>query len=314
MTRWIVAVSATLLLASSVWSEDFIRTGFTTASLTEPPTQPEIAACPPATESWLDNFSLFTGLEASRQPQDLGINANFGAALSANLGLPLLPSAGIGLQLGTGVNPSRAGVKVLNEVEGTNSRTQWFNTIGLFRRSDDWYVGAAYDCQYTDYYTMIFAGQLRGEVGYAVGDNDTVGLWGTWSMHGDEVHILDTDFQIRPISQINVFWNHRWPTLAETRVWLGASGQHGTDIVLIPDDHRTDPALTFGLQVFVPLSERLVLFGQGNFVTPSDTGTLDAYLGFAYLFGGVDGHRTRRYAPVLPVVNNPTFALDLRRP
>lgn len=273
--------------------------------------------CPPSNvpqESLLDNLSLLATLEASRQPQDLGINANFGGNLAANLGIPLLPELGIGGQVGTGVNLSRAGVKVLKVVEGTNERVQWWNTVGLFRRGDIGYAGVAYDLQYADYYDHILAGQVRAEVGWNATDDDTFGFWGTAAAHGDQVRVLATTYAARPISQIAAFWNRRWMTGAETRIWLGVAGQHGTDIVLLPDDHRTDPCLTFGLQVFVPLTERLALFGQGNFITPSDTGTLDAYLGFAYFFGGAAKSRTNRFAPVLPVANNPTFALDLRTP
>jgi hypothetical protein len=288
----------------------------TTAAPTVPvPAGPACTTeCPPTVETWWDNFSLFTGLEASRQPQDLGINANFGGNVSANVGIPLWRDAGVGLQVGTGVNMSRAGVKVLKVVEGTNDRVQWFNTFGVFKRGDGGYIGCVYDLQYSDYYANIFAGQFRAEVGLNVGADDVVGLFGNVSSFGDEVHVLATDFIIRPISQLNLFWNHRWQTGAETRVWLGVAGQHGTDIVLLPDDHRTDPSVNFGLQVFVPLSENFALFGQGNYVTPSDTGTLDAYLGLAYFFGGAANSRRREFAPVMPVANNPTFALDLRRP
>lgn len=265
-------------------------------------------------ESVLDNLSVFLGLDASRQPQDLGINANFGSYMSGNLGIPLVPEWGLGAQLGMGVTLSKAGVKVLRVVEGTRNRTQWFTTVGLFKRSESWYAGVGYDFQVADYYDRIEAGQVRSEIGTRIDDQNEIGLWGTLAADGDRVRILDADFKVRPMSQINLFWNHRWKFGAETRLWLGVAGQHGTDIVLLRDTHRTDPSITFGLQVFVPLNDRLALFGQGNFVTPSDTGTLDAYLGFAYFFGGAREHRTNRYAPVLPVANNPTFALDLRSP
>lgn len=278
------------------------------------PPEPDLSALARPRESALDNFSVFTGLEASRQPQDLGINANFGGNVSANLGVPLVPSLGLGLQVGTGVNLSKAGVKVLRVVEGTRDRVQWFTTVGLFKRSEGWYAGAAYDFQLAEYYDRITAGQVRGEVGVGVGACDEFGLLATLAADGDRVDVLDASFRVRPITQVNAFWNHRWKTGAETRLWLGIAGQHGTDIVLLPDTHRSDPAITFGLQVFVPLNDRMALFGQGNFVTPSDTGTLDAYLGFAYFFGGAAASRRNRYAPVLAVANNPTFALDLRRP
>ncbi len=270
--------------------------------------------CECAKESWLDNFSLFGGLEASRQPQDLGVNANLGAALSANIGLPLIPAWGVGVQIGTGVNLSRAGVKVLHVVEGTNDREQWFSTLGVFKRSERWYAGVGYDLEVSSYYNSITAGQVRGEVGYQVGGCNTIGLWGAVATNGDNVNILNIDYVVRPISQISFFWNHRWETGADIRIWAGIAGQHGTDIVLLPDDHRTDPQPVFGLQVFVPLNEHFALFGQGNFVTPNDTGTMDAYLGLAYFWGGAARSRTNMYAPVLPVANNPTLPLDLRRP
>src|SRR5262245_6909032 len=37
-----------------------------------------------------DTLTFFGGLDGSKQPQDLGINANMGVRLAANLGLPLV--------------------------------------------------------------------------------------------------------------------------------------------------------------------------------------------------------------------------------
>ena len=69
----------------------------------------------------------------------------------------------------------------------------------------------------------------------------------------------------------------------------------------------------FGADVFVPLNPWLALFGQANFITPADTGTVDAFLGIAFFPGGSHGARNRRFAPRLPVANNTTFATDLSR-
>lgn len=311
----ILAIAVLACHCSAVPAQELISTEILAGSpATTRTTEPSAPQTHCAEETLLDNFSLFAGLDASRQPQDLGINANFGGNFSGNLGIPLLPEYGIGAQIGMGVNLSKAGVKVLRVVEGTKDRVQWFSTVGLFKRSENWYGGVAYDYLVSEYYSRIQAGQVRSEIGLHVNEQDTFGLWGTLAAAGDRVTILDESFKLRPISQINMFWNHKWKTGAETRLWLGVAGQHGTDIVLLRDTHRTDPSITFGLQVFVPLNDRFALFGQGNFVTPSDTGTLDAYLGFAYFFGGSSQHRTNRFAPVLPVANNPTFALDLRSP
>jgi hypothetical protein len=47
---------------------------------------------------------------------------------------------------------------------------------------------------------------------------------------------------------------------------------------------------------------------------PSTTGTVDAYLGFAFYPGaGSRGATDRRFAPLLPVASNPSFAVDYSR-
>jgi hypothetical protein len=101
---------------------------------------------PVANASLWENVSVFAGLDGSKQPQDLGINANMGARFSANLGLPISDRLNLGAQVGAGVNLSDAAVHVLDQIEGTSNRTQTFVTIGLFQavgRKTTW--GLAYD-------------------------------------------------------------------------------------------------------------------------------------------------------------------------
>lgn len=46
----------------------------------------------------------------------------------------------------------------------------------------------------------------------------------------------------------------------------------------------------------------------------ADTGTVDAYLGFAYYpGGGARGWRKKTWSPVLPVANNTSMSIDLSR-
>lgn len=275
---------------------------------------PVIAEKCPTPETWWENLSFFAGLEASREPQDLGINANFGGNLSANLGFPLLPDIGLGGQVGTGVNLEHAGVKVLRVIEGTRDREQWFTTAGLFQRSSPWHWGAAFDLEVSSYYNQFTTGQVRGEAGVQATDRDDVGLWGTASVFGDSGRLLEVDLHVEPISQLSLYWRHEWESQAMTRIWLGLAESHGTDIIILPDRHLSGVVVTFGLEVFVPLNDYFVLFGQGNFITPSDTGTLDAYLGLAfYPGGGARRASSNRFAPVQAVANNPTMALDLQR-
>src|SRR5205823_6085906 len=47
----------------------------------------------------LDNFYVFGGLDGAKEPEDLGVNANFGARLHFNWGIPVWQEAGVGLQV-----------------------------------------------------------------------------------------------------------------------------------------------------------------------------------------------------------------------
>ena len=47
----------------------------------------------------------------------------------------------------------------------------------------------------------------------------------------------------------------------------------------------------FGAELQIPLTDRLAIFGQGNFITPASSGTVDSYLGFVYYpHGGARRH------------------------
>lgn len=265
-------------------------------------------------ESWFDNFSILGALDASRQPQDLGINAHLGGFFAANIGVPLIEDINLGLQAGIGANVSKAGVRVLGLAEGTVDRQQLFYTLGVFQRVDDWHWAAGHDFLQTFYYNEFSTGQIRSEIGKAIGDCNELGVWGTFGTWGEHAQLLGADFDLKPINQLNFYWRHVWETKAETRLWMGIADRHGKDVVIIPDQALTDVVPVFGLSIFVPLNEHFVLFGEGNFITPNDTGTMDAYLGIAYYpGGGALRSRCNTFAPVLSVANNPTMPTDLRR-
>src|SRR5262249_39498425 len=122
------------------------------------------------------------------------------------------------------------------------------------------------------------------------------------------------DFHQRPISQANLYWRRIWPNEAVTRAWVGIADRHDQFILVLPGHRTLHHPVVFGADLFVPLTDRLALFGEANFITPNDTGTVTATLGFAWHFGGTAKHQARsRFAPLLPVANNPTFAVDLER-
>ena len=111
----------------------------------------------------------------------------------------------------------------------------------------------------------------------------------------------------------NGYWRHTWQSGVETTCWLGGAGSHGQEIILLPPAPPLGTQLVYGADIHVPLNEYMAIYGEANFITPSDSGTVDAYFGIVFYPGGVVDARTKCYAPVLPTAGNPSFAVDLRR-
>jgi hypothetical protein len=273
-----------------------------------------MAAAPEqASPGLLDNLSIFGGLDGSKDPQDLGINANFGVRSAINWSYPLLAQYGLGIQAGTALNYSHNAVAILETVDGTHDRTQSFTTVGLFQRTECGLVwGFAYDFLFEDYYQNVDLGQWRGRVGYAFG-NEEVGLWGATGDHGDSAAVGSAAFRLEPITQGSLYWQHLWGNDTITRFWGGVAEEHGRFILVMPGRPPVHHPVLFGAEIQVPLNRWLAIFGEANFITPNDTGTVDASLGFVISFGGVAQHSAaNRFAPLLQVANNPTFAVDLK--
>ncbi|HEY7475170.1 MAG TPA: DUF6666 family protein [Vicinamibacterales bacterium] len=267
------------------------------------------------TGRWFDNLSLFVGPDGSKQPQDLGINANMGIRFSGNIGFPLLERAGIGAQIGAALNLSDAAVHVLDQVEGTSRRTQTYLTLGVFQRaSEKWNWAVAYDVLVQQYYDDFKLAQWRGQLGYAVTPRNEVGLWVAKSAKGDDGLMADTPVRLDPISQINGYTRITWTNLAQTAVWVGMASHHNNVVWVFPDNSKDDHVLVYGADLYVPLNERFGLQGAANFLTPTATGTVDAYLGVVF-YPGRGAFRAVRnaFAPLQTVANNPSFSVNLRR-
>ncbi len=260
-----------------------------------------------------ENFSLFFGIDGSKEPVDLGINANLGYRAGFNWGVPLLEKAGVALQVGSALNYSQNSLRYLQFVDGTVDRWQSFTTVGLFQRADNglrW--GVVYDFRFDDSYDRTSTGQWRAQLGYAVTPESEFGVWATIRDHGDSASIGPFEFSVEPISQWNFYWRRIWPQEIVTRLWVGVASQHSRFNPLLPSEPSINHPFTFGGDVFVPLTESLALFGEAHFITPNDTGTLTATFGIALYPGTARGTARSRFAPLLPVANNATFALDVR--
>ena len=238
--------------------------------------------------TWVENLSFFSGLDGSKQPQDLGVNAHMGARAHVNLGLPLA-SSGFGFQIGSGLSYHDFAVGVVEAIQGRRERFQSFTTVGAFQRTPGgWKWGVVYDFLNQNYYQGINLGQWRGSFSLPIGECNEFGVWFTVSEHDDSATFLGSVVQLKPIGQANAFWRRIWETGGETTFWLGAAEPHGNEIILFSSaPGSTGTQLVYGADIHLPLNDRLAIFGEANFITPSDSGTVDAYLGAVfYPWGG----------------------------
>ncbi len=262
-----------------------------------------------------DDLSIFGGLDGSKEPEDLGVNAHFGMRGAVSWGVPLVESWGLGAELGGAANYSNNAVRVLQGLDGVHDDFQAFATAGFFQRSSiglNW--GFVYDVRFDDYYANVTFTQWRGQVGYALNPNNELGLWGALRDRGEPVQTLGQTFELRPITQGDLYWRHVWENDIVTRFWVGMAESHGRFLLVAPGESPVHHPVTFGAELYVPLTDRLAIFGEANFITPNDTGTVDATLGFAF-YPGAGARRTAhsRFAPLLPTANNATFPVDLRQ-
>ena len=137
----------------------------------------------------LDPLSVFMGLDGSKQPQDFGINAQFGGRASVNWAVPLVESLGIGAQIGTAIDATGDAVQVQQRILGSTGRTQSYTTVGVFQRTQmGLFWGLAYDFLREDYYDRFTLGQWRFNVGYQLSPRSTLGVWSTISARAIRAH------------------------------------------------------------------------------------------------------------------------------
>ena len=264
--------------------------------------------------SWLETLELFGGLEGAKDPQDFGVNANFGGRLHVNWGAPLLPAWGVGVQIGTAVDLTDNAVQVFERVEGNTDRVQQFTTVGVFQRIGAVNWAVVYDFLEESYYDHFNLGQVRAKVGYHITHCDEIGAWGTIATQKDDGTFATIPLTLRPIDQASAFWRHTWENCAQTTVWVGGCPGHGQVNVALGDLPATNARVVFGADLHIPLSDNWAIFGEANFLTPANSGTVDAYLGFCYYIGSsAHGFRERQFSPVLPVADNTSMPVDLSR-
>jgi hypothetical protein len=304
----LVGLVASLALVASVSA----ASAQSAASAPVAPQAPATAAQP---SNMFENLSLFIGLDGSKQPQDLGINANMGARFGLNWGFQLSQSDKLGAQVGIATNLSDAAVHVLDQIEGTSRRAQVYVTAGIFQRTArriNW--GLAYDMLFQDYFDTVRLGQWRGQVGYAFNDRHEMGAWVTKGVEGADAMMISTPVRLDPISQLNGYSTHTWPSNARTTVWVGFAAGHTNMVWLLPPDTESGRILTYGAELHMPLSDRFAVTGAANFLTPTASGTVDAYLGVVFYPGKQGMQRApATFSPLQSVGNSPMFPVNVRR-
>jgi hypothetical protein len=276
---------------------------------------PAASAAPAPVIGRFENFSLFAGLDGSKQPQDLGINAHMGVRTAVNSGLKLAEKWGLGAQVGGALNFSDAAVHVLDQIGGPSRRTQAYLTLGVFQRTSKKFNWAlAYDMLHEDYYDNFHLAQFRTDLSYNINAQNSFGASIAKAVRGDDGVMGETPVRLDPISQVHGYFRQVWPTGAMTRLWAGVAGGHNNVVWVFPDNSRKDHVWVYGADLHMPLSDHFAVAGQGNFVTPTATGTVDAYLGVVFYPGRSALRQSQsRFAPVMPVANNPTFSVNLKR-
>jgi len=262
-----------------------------------------------------DYFDIFHGLDASKQPQDFGVNGLYGGRFSVNATWILDDISGIGWQLGTSVNYSENGLPITEQFTGSSRRIQNFSTFGLFQHADNGITwGAAFDLLYQDYYDEFLLGQWRANLGFSLTQNDDFGVWMAIPQFSDRGNFGSIPVKLTPIQQVNFYWRKFWKSGVVTTNWIGWAQEHNDANLLYGDQDSNGPHFVHGSEFHAPLNDHLAIYGQGNFIRPVDSGAINAYVGLVfYLGGGAFDAPYRRNAPVHSVANNPMFTLDLSR-
>ncbi len=266
--------------------------------------------------SVFDELTLFAGIDGTKQPQEFGVNAHVGGQGSMNWGIPLIQDWGIGLQVGTGITATANAVRVYELLGESTGRTQSYTTLGLFQRTDNRFAwGVVHDFLSEDYYDEFSLNQWRIRGSYFVNPQHEVGMTTMLGSRGDTGLFNNSQaVQLDPIDQVNFYLRRYWETGAQTTLWAGLAAGHGENNAVTGRSPAKDEQFLFGADVLMPLSANLALYGETNMIMPTDTGTVDAFLGIQwYPTGRSFQARRGKFSPLMSLASPVSFAVDLRQ-
>ena len=262
----------------------------------------------------IDEMNFFLAVDGSKQPQDFGVNANLGGQVSVNAGIPILSEYGIGTQFGTGLTASSNAVRVYELLGESTGRTQSFTTIGLFQRMDNglsW--GFVYDFLSEKSFDTFQLGQWRLRGSYLLNPTNEIGVFCALKSYSDNgIFGSNTNVTLSPINQGSLFCRHFWGTGAQTTGWVGIAEKHGENNAVTGPSPNQELPFLFGADVLMPLTASLAIYGETNMIMPSDTGTVDAFLGLQWFPGKRSfTARRRQYSPLMSLASPTNFSVDL---
>ncbi len=268
----------------------------------------------PSPTRLLDEFTFLFAIDGSKQPQDFGVNANVGGNASMNLGIPIFEEYGIGAQFGTGIIASANAVRVFELLGESTGRTQSFTSLGLFQRRDSGFSwGFVHDFLYEKSFDTFQLGQWRIRGSYLLTSNNEFGVTTSLNSYSDRGRFgASTPVELSPIEQGSLYYRRFWGTGAQTTAWFGIADKHGeNNAVTGPSPAKRIPFL-FGADLMMPLSSSLAIYGETNMIMPSDTGSVDAFLGVQWFPGGrAFKARRGRFSPLMSLASPTSFAVDL---
>ncbi len=258
-------------------------------------------------------WSAFVGLDGSKQPQDYGVNANFGGRGSLNYSAPLLAEYGIGFQAGSAIVATANAVQVFELLGAATDRFQSYTTVGVFQRTPNGFAaGAVYDFLYQDSFDQFQLGQWRLRGSFDISPELEIGTTVNLNSRSDVGRFNSTLIELQPIEMLNVYVNRRWLSGVTTMLWAGVADGHSENNAITGALPRKENQFLFGAEFFAPLNNFMAIYGETNIMMPVDTGSVDAYLGIELIPGGlVRKGRQNRYRALLPVASGPTFTNDL---
>ena len=260
----------------------------------------------------LEQLSFLVALDGAKQPQDFGVNADLGVRLRSQYAAPLAEDYGLGYQVGTAVTFTDNAVRVFELLGEDTTRFQSYLTLGLFQRVGDWGWGGVFDYLYQDGFDKTSLGQFRGRVTYNATDNTQLGASIRLRAFDDTAQFLNQEVTLRSINQGSLFLRHFYETGVQLTLWAGLVEENGeSNAAFGPAPPRND-SLVIGADFLAPLNNSLALFGETNLITPSDTGTVDAYFGMIwYPFANAKTAHRKRFAPIFNVAAPTSFSVDL---